>query len=488
MSSVYDAPRKRTRAEGRGTNPISEVFEKNEQYTLPRIQMQDALYHYVTDIDVKMASTAKLNYAFGAGIQLERTNYELNSKKAETFSKRCKSISKEMWKYLWSINFCAVVIDEEAARNEDPLPYLVLEVEKLEVKYFRDPMGRKWFNYFLPGGGSDVISKEIHNVITFFLDGDFLDNCGNICSLITSLMPEVKDVTSKRMNTMVADWGRANPLLVTEKPMPKNDPENISALPELYEPQGAIALGDKSTVTSGTINNGGNMWQARITPSELAGQKSGGSKSNTARTDQYDHVLDLAEGRTLANPQIPEAPLNTLETAAQKKENVFMLFQVPLSMISNASSGSTMKAASGNAGGKKSEGQQSSSAKELFYSGLAEMKNFSIGILEKMLNHYYMREHVEQVKADNKKDGKEGKSMKEIGEQAYIKVNIPGRADMDTIMQFYYLGMIKPEFIMKTASPLYFIPNEAWLPTPALSALEINGMQPPEPKTATASK
>jgi hypothetical protein len=489
MSDPYSAPRKRKRPDG-STNPLSEVFDKDEEYKLPRGQMVEVLHHYSSDLDVRMATRYLLNYLLGSGIQLSREQYKLAEKKAETFSLRGQIFTTQLWKYLWSLKFVAVIVDTLAAGREDPYPFLVLPVEQLEVKYYRDSMGRKWFKYFIPGGGSDVLSKEILNVTTFFLDEDFLDANGNISSIISSLMPEVEDLQSKRMNTRVADWGRANPLLVTEKPMPKNDPDKISALPETYEPQGSSAMAgmDKTnTAISNEINGGiGDMYKSRIPFGTDIYGKPGASKQ-TAKTDVYQTTLDLPEGRTLAKPQIPEAPTDLLAVAAQKKENVFMAFGIPLSMISNASSSNTMKAASGNAGGKKAEGQNSS-AKEMFYSGLAEMRHTTIGILEKLLNDYYLREHLEQAKTDNKKEGKTDRSLRELGAEAYIKVEIPGRADMDMILQFYYMGLIKHQFLKKAASAVYFIPDDAWEEKSQLSILELNGMQPPEPATSSSKK
>jgi hypothetical protein len=487
MSDSYSAPRKRKRLTERSTNPLSEVFDKDEEYKLPRGQMIEVLHHYSSDLDVRMATRYLLNYLLGSGIQLSREQYKLDEKKAETFSLRGQLFASQLWKYLWSLKFVAVIVDTLAAGREDPYPFLILPVEQLEVKYYRDPMGRKWFRYFIPGGGSDVISKEIHHVTTFFLDEDFLDEYGNISSIISNLMPEVEDLQSKRMNTRIADWGRANPSLVTEKPMPKNDPENISALPETFEPQGAM---DKTTtITPHTaianeVNGGGiggDMYKSRIPfGTDIYGQQRGSKNNYYNKSDVYQLIVDLPEGRTLAKPQIPEAPTDLLAVAAQKKENVFMAFGIPLSMISNASSSSTMKAASGNAGGKKSEGQNSS-AKEMFYSGLAEMRHTTIGILEKLLNDYYLREHLEQAKTDNKKEGKGERSLQELGAEAYIKVEIPGRADMDMILQFYYMGLIKHQYLKKAASAVYFIPEDAWEEKTQLSILELNGMQPLEP-------
>lgn len=488
MSDPYSAPRKRKRLAERSTNPLSEVFDKNDEYKLPRGQMVEVLHHYSSDLDVRMATRYLLNYLLGSGIQLVREQYKLAEKKAETFSLRGQIFTTQLWKYLWSLKFVAVIVDELAAMREDPYPFLVLPIEQLEVKYYKDAMGRKWFRYFIPGGGPDVLSKEIHNVTTFFLDEDFLDEYGNVSSIISSLMPEVEDLQSKRLNTRLADWGRANPSLVTEKPMPKNDPDKISALPETYEPQGSnsssAAMDKTNTAIANEINGGigGDMYKSRI-PFGTDIYSTAKPKT-TAKTDVYLTTLDLPEGRTLAKPQIPEAPTDLLAVAAQKKENVFMAFGIPLSMISNASSSSTMKAASGNAGGKKSEGQNSS-AKEMFYSGLAEMRHTTIGILEKLLNDYYLREHLEQVKTDNKKEGKTDRSLKELGAEAYISVEIPGRADMDMILQFYFMGLIKHQFLKKAASAVYFIPDDAWEEKSQLSILELNGMQPPEPPASS---
>lgn len=468
----------------RRASPLVSLWSDSKFFAMPTDQMIAALAHFQTDIDARAANRFKNNALLGGGIQMGRSGYEMtNDIKKRMFSNKASEFAKTMWRYLYSLHFAAIIIDELAAIAGDLCPLLCLPVETIEVLYHQDTLGRKTFRYFEPAVTSTQdMRREIKHVWTFFLDGDFLDPYGNICSTITSLMPEVEDLISKKVNTRIADFGRANPSLITEEQAPKNDPNVIQPLPNMFEPLGngtTPASKQQDTISHSIGPSTGNLWKSRVTPSAAEAYAKGGKKAQLNINDIYNNQIDLPVGRTLANPQVPEAPLNMLEVAAQKKENVFLAFGIPLSMLSNSSSSGAMKAAGGNGGGQKSGGQNSA-ALEMFYEGLAHMKNFTVNVLEILLNDYYLKEHVKQVQKDNPE--KKKLPMVQLAKEVKITITIPGHPSDSVIKELYMMGLLKHSYFKEIMSSKHSIPIDAFNEKPELTIPEMNGIvEKPEP-------
>lgn len=455
-------------------NPISDVFQDDKSFTLPRDQINEAFSHFTTDLDIQTVTGYKLDTLFSGGIQFSRTGYELDSEKHKAMGQKIKTFVKTAWKYLWCISLVAIIVDVQAALD-DPFPFLILPLEILETEYYKDPLGRRQFHYYRPClTAADKI--EIPNVTTFFLHNECIDQYGNLASTVICLMPEVEDLYWKRLNTRIADYNRANPALITEEAPDKTSSNELTVLPNLFDKLKPDATTDLTGI-SGFTRNG--------IPSGKDVTRLGEKEQRRIDLENpYKYRLDLESRRKIAVPQQSEVPTDLLAVAAQKKENVFHAFGVPLSMISNASSSSTMKQASGKAGPQKGGGQNSS-AKQLFYSQLAEMKNFTVGMIEKLLNDFYMREHVEQVKKD---EPEKKHKPQELAAKATVKVSIPAYPDNETIERLFIQGVIKYSYYKDATAQQYSIPLEAFNEKPELSTLELNGMQEQLPPASGSSK
>ena len=473
---MSEHPKKRKREQLNST-PISQLWNDSKFFSLSGTQMAIALQEHDTNLNILAATSILMVTLFSAGVQFTRKAHELT--KGAAFSEAAKSFCQQMWRYLFSLNFAAAIVDPDY--SDEPLPFLVLPLESLEVQVHRDYLGRMTFRYFRPGypGSEDSTRQEILNVHTFILKKNFLDMCGNLSSTVISLL-QVEDVYySKKQNTLTADYARANPALITEHVAEKADKDFIQALPQTLEKLGnGFEPFQQHPSVSTTLEGGTNYSAARIpwgAPAVFPGQP-----KPLKHGDNYSSHVELGFNRKLVMGPVIEAPEQLLETATANKETVFEAFGVPLSLFSNVSNTAGAKKASGNSSSKQSTGENSN-AKQIFYANLECLKKFSVHMLETLYNLYYLRSHYEELKAEAKKEDRK-LTISELQEKAEVMVTIAGIPDDQVLKELFVSGCLTYQYYRDSTAMRYGIPIDAFNKQPELSVLEMNGMQlKPEP-------
>lgn len=489
----YEHPRT-TRKNKSVSSPLTQLWSDGKYSQIPQTQIQYALGTFDNQVHIQNATTFLLMSLLAGGVLFARKSFDLLEDKAKLFSELSKRWAKHMWRYLFSLNFAAAIIDPDRTEGSH-MPFVCLPLELLEIYVHRDYLGRLHFKYFKPSTPEDM-RQEIKNVHTFIRSSSFLDMYGNIVSPVTVLIPEFSMLSFKKEQTMAADFARANPVLIFEEPIQKPDPNVVPHLPTT-----GLYLGDgnnphiNSTTTTKPIEPMGSNYSGSRIPGmpEIINGNMPAKRKDLKLHDNYSGIMELPPGKQLATGPNIEVPDNLLEVDTALMEKVYQSFGIPLSLISNAASTSGMRNASGNGGGKQASGNNNSNAKMIFQSYLQEMKNFTIGMIETMYAQFYGRHHYEQVKTAHKKKYEEkeekqeyrGPSMEELIEECKVEVSIPGIPDEDTLTQLLTMGALKYSYFKSATALRYGIAPEAFNDNLQLTVQELNGFQekPDEPPT-----
>lgn len=472
--------------------PFSSAFfhQAHDFIPIPTQQLILYLHCYDNHLDVRSASTITNKTLFSGGIQLGRKNFRLDNRDAVRQSEKWKIFSISMWRYLHCAKFAAAVVDPDPNNNEP----LCLQLELLDIEIKRTATGKLTFKYYLIGT-PEARRHEIPNVHTFYLDNNILDVHGNLQSTISAIIPETSLYEFKKLMTKIADFTRANPCLITEAIPEKHNADLIPTLPQTAELHGngygpaidTTTLGFPNTTSNNNNNNNNAMGQHYLSripwgSKPVFPNDPKTKKITTPEHDNYAKAIDLPEGRKLVNGPIPEVPTELLNLKTSNKEDIYLSFGLPLSMISNSASSGSMRnntgqkgASSGGSGGNSS----GSSARMIFQAYQQDMKNFTINMIETMYNAIYMRQHYKQVKEKYAKHHNtkiDANNIHMFTDEIFVSVSIPGQPNDDVLKELLTIGALKYEFYKEVTAARYGIPIEAFNEKLQLTVQEMNGI------------
>jgi hypothetical protein len=492
---------KRQREQHTYQGPIADLWNNNRFWRISQQQIIQALWGLDNEIDIRNATNICLKILFSGGVHFERKEHKLEQLKAKLFSERTKVFALQVWRYLFALDFAAVIIDPDVIKQPDmPMPFLCLPLENLEIQLYKDAFGRMAFRYFRvvsseeQAQSNDIdgnMRQEIKNVHTFVRNPAFVDSFGNLNSTVTALLPEFELYNYKKYSTIIADWARANPSLITECIPEKKDSDVPPLLPQTAEYLGNGVNAHPNNTTRGLINAAeSEMYKSRIPyGSEPMPEGKRILPKATTLDENYSTKIDIETGRKLAQAAAPETPVDLLSVAIAKRETIYQAFGIALSLLSNAASTGAMRNNTGQTG--KGGSGVNSNARMIFQAHLQEMKNFTIGMLQQLYNEYYLRSHYEQVKAEHKSRKEKNPDLAELTQEQImelvkIEISIPGQPADDILTELLTIGALKYNFYKQCQSERYGIPLDQFNDKLEMTIEQLNGIS--EPTEAPAAK
>jgi len=471
---------------GNGQTPL-DIFTNNKAEGFIPVPSNDIILYlecFDTNHDVIQASTIATKMMFSGGIQFERKDFTIEDAAQKVHSERWKAWAESMWRYLDCCKFAAAVVDP----HDDEIP-LCLRLESIDILIKQTAMGTNQFKYFTRGAPG-VAPKEIPNVHTFYLNGNILNTKGQLCSRMAAIIPETELYVFKTLMTKIADYSRANPCLITEVVPDKHDSDTLPNLPQTAEIHGnGYAPQSRNNNNTNNANftdlGGGGLGssdKSRIPyhPGGLAAIGGYNNKHVTPTHENYSKALDLPEGRKLVTGPIAEAPTDLLSIKTANKEDIFLTWGLPLSLISNSASSGSMRNNTGQKGkgGGSSNSGSGSNARWIFQAYQQDMKNFSIGMVQMMYNAIYLKKHYKQVKEKYSEQSKkiDTTNMHEYVKEIFVEVSIPGQPNDEILRELLMLGAVKYEYYKKITAARYGIPLEAFNDKLELTIQEMNGI------------
>lgn len=443
--------------------PVSNLFNDDKFVTIPSHQIATVLNAYDTELEIQNAAHILLQTLLSGGVHFSRKGYTQKGNIAKLLSASSQVFAVKIWRYLFACNFVAVIVNKAAMENqEDPLPFVCLPIENLEVQYHMNALGKTTFRYLMTDGMGN--RREIQNVHTFCRGGPIVDPLGNLVSVVANLLNVSNLYNFMEHASKVAWFTQSHPVLITEAIPQKNDQDILPALPNLgmLNGDGTTANEDgyhaETSVTITEMGVGHADYASSRIPwhGELPFKQAPVIKNNF---QSYSTVLNLDANRRLVQGPVPEAPGNLLETDVAKREKIYIAFGIPLHMVSNAVAAKAV-GVNGSSNNKRSSASPSMT---IFQNYVKELKKLTIHIFEISYNVYYLPQNFEQTKKDMVKDRRSGFSkahitMDDLISKAKVHVTIPGTPDDDKLYDLLIMGALKYESFVRFQSQIYDIP------------------------------
>jgi hypothetical protein len=470
----------------------AKLHQNNGFVSVPLDQLLINLHAYDRVLDIRNATTIAKKMMFSGGIQFGRVGFFIEDRDTNQLSTKWKQWAVAMWRYLDCANFAAATFDPV---NPEPL---VLPLELLDIQIKKDSFGKLIFKYYkvsTQDANAEAKRYEIPNVHTFYFDNNILDAAGNLVSIVSAILLETNLYHFKKQMTMIADYSRAMPCLVTESIPERNDSDLLPYLPQTAELHGngfAPHAASTTDIAISKIGTGGGQHYLSRIPNGHAPTFPGERKlGKTPEHENYATAIDLPEGRKLVAGPIPEAPTDLLNISTSDMEKIYLSWGIPLSMISNSASSGAMRNNTGQKGkGGASSGSNGSSARMIFQAYQQDMKSFTIAMIETMYNLIYLHQHYKQVKNKYAKQNTkiDSKNVKDYIPEMIVTVSIPGLPADDILQMLLTMGALKYDYYKKVTAARWSIPLEAFNDKLELTVQELNGIVEKEAATKPAAK
>jgi hypothetical protein len=421
--------------------------------TIRHEDITDLLDVYDMDGNVQAAANIMLDSLLNGGVEFRRKSKHLDERAKLWYSRVWTKWIREVYRSIMAIGWVACSWVPHSEYMGEPV---VLSLDHLDADMAQTYLGKTYFRLFermQNVGPLDIIYRkfksaqvEVPNVRVFILDAPNRD--GTLRSRISVLRPDIAHGDELARLTLEAERNRARPLMVTEFQQEHTSSSVVNAPPitsgALYG-NGSGPIDDSFEHLTNDLNAGANRTMKTYLPNQVY----------------------LEPNRKLVQHKSADVPAEFLAFRIARMERVFMIFGIPLSMISNV----------GSKGGRKDTGTgQNSNAQMLFLNAQKDLRqtllSFAKVLYMDIYNDALIREHAAEHPDDDRLD------PKTLASEIDVTISMPSLPDDDVLYDMYMKGLIQNSAMIECLSARHGLPHSAFNAKPNISVKELNGIKP----------
>ncbi len=477
LANILKEPNQKMITTPRGKDPTSVLPGHNFVEISPYV-IQRNLALYDQDPNVRIVTEIKLNSLLAGDIIFSRGSIVSRKKVDSIVSQLWGDWCRALMRNLWSIGFAAVVLVPNQAANEEHPPPL-LDLQQVCVRYRKDMYSNTFYEFYqkYPRNGTffmetsstsnSVLGDIIPNVHVIKLDEP--NHEGVVKSKMTGLTLDLEFESELMSCAATANRARCQPVIYTEMEKARYEPNAVESAWNRAGPPG-IAVGGSSAASSlpGDDEHSNMMRMNHLAEMNRMQLDSTSSMSTAMRIPR---LVDLDMGRKLARQVLPESPSDLIQFRMERRQTVFNLFGVPLSMIT----ADTSTGASGAIVAKQAEG-----INMVFNEDQKRLKLFLIHVMKnlyadrtKRLGLMQYTETLHHNEPVNEHRAREWRK---------VEVELPGLPDEASLRDMYLLGLLKPDKLIEYLSAKHGVPLSGFFDKPQLGLEQANGFQPKDPE------
>lgn len=454
--------------------------------TISDIEIKKMLFIFDNDMLIQTVFRMYVTTYLNGEIQFKLPGFKLPDRAARWHSAKYRSIWINVLRLKWALGFCPVAAYPHEKYGVEPT---IPPLERCKIRYCQDFYGRRILKVFvsasetaLTGGQAWVDETEIMVTHVYWDAGYEPDFDGRIKSRTACIIMDSITEGRNMIELGISNQLRSFPATVLEHNPEKLDHSLVHS-PQGYHVnmQEEAKVGDPSLIGAGMHDA---LYQAQAAMMEHIKSQGGGTgsglievntHSNPLMTQMQQNTLLLPPQRRYVQATQPTPPDKWIEFRANRAERVLSLFLIPPSMILNGSS-------TGGGG-------------TTLLSGPSEAFRFFENQVMRL--HQECIEEIEEFYNDNTKEGLVLKvimnkpagakfTFKEAEKEAFVTVSIPGIPTEDALLRWYHNGLTEFKATCEQLALRTGMPSKLFLPSPAISVKELNGIKPEAPKSSSS--
>lgn len=447
--------------------PLDECINEHDGWNeLDHVVLSQNLFFYDTDPNVKEAREIRQGSLLNGGIMIRKGKASAKGPWKKWISEQMEHVVVECERQLHANGFvgCSWI-----PHPHFPGQPVVIDVTQVSVLYHLSPFSIPQCKYYQRG--FDGKMYEITNVQTFYRDPP--DANGNIRSLISRVRSDYVHELALSTLELMAAKNRALPVMITTQQLEKHDSNTLTSPMTRSANEAA-----KQTDTAGKDASVQNITSYEPVMNRMAAfyDKMRPSTFSMDEADHLQHLIcapyfsghtKLESGRLFVPAPLPEGPGDLhLKFRAVRRERIFTLMGVPIAMVTRETS---------TGANKIKDGAQNPHTFIIFENAQQALKHEMLGIL---YNLFYAIHTPAMLSVYLEETPEDKWNAQDAIAATEVVIEIPSIPDEDRLNQYYTMGFLKYDAIVKYIGSKHGIPEECFNEEPEITVPEANGIMP----------
>lgn len=452
--------------------------------TMNEQEIKRLLFIFDNDMLIQTVYRMYVTTYLNGEVQFKMNSFKQSEKAARWHSKKYRDVWINVLRYKWALGFCPLAVYPHEEYGMEPC---IPPLDRCKIRYCQDFYGRRTIKIFMSTsesalmGGSNWLEEAEINVSHIFYDAGYEpDFHGRIRSRVACVITDSLTEGRNMMEVGLSNMLRAFPPTVLEHVPDKIDNTIVHAPNGYHAELRRDANIDTSLIETGMHDA---LFHAQAAMMDNIRSKGTGTGSGLMDANASPflaqmkmNTIYLPEQRKYVPVTQPAPPDHWIEFRANRAERVLSLFLIPPSMILNSSS-------TGSGGTTLLSGPS-----ESFRFFENQVTRLHTECQEEISDFYNdnLKNDIAAMVILNKPKGADF-SLKDVDKESNVEVFIPGIPTEDALLRWYHNGLTDFRQTCEQLALRTGMPKKLFLPGPAISVKELNGIKPEAAKSSSSS-